>query len=126
MTLELPEKTADHIILTSLGPMTMILIKKLQRYGYQYALIEPDVNRAQKLHEAGYTVVVGEYDDLDTYRRLRLLQARLVVATNDDLTNTSIGFTVREITDQVPIITDADNMATVSIWSKGEAALVGR
>ncbi len=112
---ELPGKTAGHIILTSLEPMTMILIKKLQRYGYQYALIEPDVNRAQKLHEADYTVVVGDYDDPDTYRRLRLSQARLVVATNDDLTNTSIGFTVREITDQVPIITDADNIHSVDI-----------
>jgi Trk K+ transport system NAD-binding subunit len=112
---ELPERTAGHVILTSLEPMTMILIKKLQRYGYQYALIEPDVNRAQKLHEAGYTVVVGEYDDPDTYQRLRLSQARLVVATNDDLTNTSIGFTVREITDQVPIITDADTIHSVDI-----------
>ncbi|MCI5209166.1 MAG: potassium channel protein, partial [Candidatus Electrothrix sp. ATG2] len=112
---ELPEKTAGHIILTSLGPMTMILIKKLQGYGYQYALIEPDVNRVQELHEAGYTVVVGEYDDPETYRRLRLPQARLVVATNDDLTNTSIGFTVREVTEHVPIITDADKVHSVDI-----------
>ncbi len=112
---ELPKKTTGHIIITSLEPMTMILIKKLQRYGYQYALIEPDVNRAQKLHEVGYTVVVGEYDDPDTYKRLCLSQARLVVATNDDLTNTSIGFTVREITDQVPIITNADNIHSVDI-----------
>lgn len=112
---ELPEETAGHIILTSLDPMTMILIKKLQRHGYQYVVIEPDVNRAQELHEAGYTVVVGEYDDPDTYRRLRLPQACLVVATNDDLTNTSIGFTVRELTDDVPIITDADNNYSVDI-----------
>lgn len=112
---ELPEKTAGHIVFTSLDPMTMILIKKLQHYGYQYALVEPDVHRAQELHEAGYTVVVGEYDDPGTYRRLRLPQARLVIATNDDLTNTSIGFTVREVTDQVPIITDADNIHSVDI-----------
>ncbi|WP_446010236.1 potassium channel family protein [Candidatus Electrothrix sp.] len=112
---ELPQKTAGHIILTSLEPMTMILIKKLQRYGYQYVLIEPDVNKAQKLHEEGYTVVVGEYDDPETYKRLRLAQARLVVATNDDLTNTSIGFTIREVTHQVPIITNADNVHSVDI-----------
>ncbi|MCI5122951.1 MAG: potassium channel protein, partial [Candidatus Electrothrix sp. AR5] len=112
---ELPDKTAGHIVFTSLDPMTMILIKKLQRYGYQYALVEPDVHKAQELHEAGYTVVVGEYDDPGTYRRLRLPQARLVIATNDDLTNTSIGFTVREVTAQVPIITDADNIHSVDI-----------
>jgi len=58
---------------------------------------------------------VGEYDDPDTYQRLRLPQARLVVATNDDLTNTSIGFTVREITKQVPIITNADTIHSVDI-----------
>jgi Trk K+ transport system NAD-binding subunit len=112
---ELPEQTAGHIVFTSLDPVTIILIKKLQRYGYQYALVEPDVHRAQELHEAGYAVVVGEYDDPDTYRRLRLPQARLVIATNDDLTNTSIGFTVREVTDQVPIITDADTIHSVDI-----------
>lgn len=112
---ELPEETTGHIILTSLDPITMILIKKLQRHGYQYVLIEPDVNRAQELHEAGYTVVVGEYDDPETYKRLRLAQARLVVSTNDDLTNTSIGFTVRELSDRIPIITDADNTHSVDI-----------
>ncbi|MCI5149585.1 MAG: potassium channel protein, partial [Candidatus Electrothrix sp. MAN1_4] len=112
---ELPKKTTGHIILTSLDPTTIILIKKLLQYGYQYALIEPDVDRAQKLHEAGYTVVVGEYDDPETYKRLRLAQARLVVATNDDLTNTSIGFTVREVTNQVPIIANADTVHSVDI-----------
>ncbi|MCI5195962.1 MAG: potassium channel protein [Candidatus Electrothrix sp. AW5] len=115
MPKELPEQTTGHIILTSLDPTTVILIKKLKRYGYQYVLIEPDLNRAQKLHEEGYIVVVGEYDDPDTYRRLCLSQARLVVVTNDDLTNTSIGFTIREITDKVPIITDADNFHSVDI-----------
>ncbi|MCI5159299.1 MAG: potassium channel protein, partial [Candidatus Electrothrix sp. AUS1_2] len=115
MPKELPEETTGHIILTSLDPMTMILIKELQRHGYQYVVIEPDVNKAQKLHEAGYTVVVGEYDDPETYKRLRLAQARLLVSTKDDLTNTSIAFTVRELSDQVPIITDADNTHSVDI-----------
>ncbi|MCI5146227.1 MAG: potassium channel protein, partial [Candidatus Electrothrix sp. AR3] len=112
---ELPEQTRGHIILTSLDEVISNLIKKLERYRYQYVLIEPDLNRAQELHEAGYKVVVGEYDDPATYERIRLHQARLVVATNDDLTNTSIGFTIRELTDKVPIITEADNVHSVDI-----------
>ncbi|XOF32900.1 MAG: potassium channel family protein [Candidatus Electrothrix sp. YB6] len=112
---ELPENTSEHIIMTSLDEITTSLIRKLQRYGYQYVLIEPDLNRAQELHQAGYTVAAGEYDDPATYERVRLHQAALVLATNDDLTNTSICFTVRELTDRVPIATDADNVHSVDI-----------
>ncbi|MCI5224961.1 MAG: potassium channel protein, partial [Candidatus Electrothrix sp. AR4] len=112
---ELPEKTAGHIIITSLDEVTVNLIKKLQRYRYQYVLVEPDLNRAQELHEAGYTVAVGDYDDPATYERIRLDQAILVVVTNDDLTNTSIGFTIRELTDKVPIVTDANNVHSIDI-----------
>lgn len=112
---ELPEKTTGHIIITSLDEVTIKLIKRLQRYRYQYVLVEPDLSRAQELYEAGYKVVVGDYDDPATYERVRLHQAILVVATNDDLTNTSIGFTVRELTDKVPIVTDADNVHSIDI-----------
>ncbi len=111
----LPQETEGHIILTSLDPITATLIKKLKKYGYHYVLLEPDLNMAQELHEQGYNVVVGEYDDPETYNRLQLRQARLVVTTNDDLTNTSIAFTIRELTDRVPIVTAADNEHSIDI-----------
>ncbi len=111
----LPKATEGHIILTSLDPITATLIKKLKKYGYHYVLLEPDLNMAQELHEQGYNVVVGEYDDPETYNRLQLRQARLVVTTNDDLTNTSIAFTIRELTDRVPIVTAADNEHSIDI-----------
>ncbi len=112
---ELPEKTSGHIIITSLDPITANLIKKLEKYNYRYVLVEPDLNVAQELHELGYHVVVGEYDDPKTYQQVRVLNAILVVATNDDLTNTSICFTVRELTDTVPIVTNADNVHSIDI-----------
>ena len=112
---ELPEKTSGHIIITSLDPITINLIKKLKKYKYRYVLIEPDLNVAQDLHERGYRVVVGEYDDPKTYLQVRIHAAILVVATNDDLTNTSICFTVRELTDKVPIVTNADNVHSIDI-----------
>lgn len=52
---------------------------------------------------------------LETYNRLRLNNAALVVVTNDDMTNTSISFTIREITDKVPIVTNADNEHSIDI-----------
>ena len=111
----LPEKTSGHLIITNLDPVTTNLIKKLEKYHYQYVLVVPDLNRAQELHEQGYQVVVGDLDAPETYERLCLDQAALVIATNDDLTSTSIAFTIRELTDKVPIVTNADNEHSIDI-----------
>ena len=56
------------------------------------------------LYDAGYRVVVGEPDDPETYHRLRVEKAPLVVATSDDMTNTSVAFNVRETSSGVPIV----------------------
>ncbi len=112
---ELPEDTTGHIIITNLDPVTTNLIKKLKKYNYQYVLVVPDLNRAQDLHDQGYDVVVGDYDAPETYERLRLHKAALVVVTNDDLTNTSIAFTIRELTDKTPIVTNAENEHSIDI-----------
>ena len=112
---ELPEDTAGHIIITNLGPVTTNLIKKLESYHYQYVLLEAELSKAQDLHDQGYNVVVGNLDDPETYERLRLHKAELVVATSDDLTNTSIAFTIRELTDKIPIVTNADNEHSIDI-----------
>jgi voltage-gated potassium channel len=112
---ELPEETEGHIIITNLDPITKKLIIKLNRRQLEYVLLADDSQQAIELHDSGYRVVVGEPDDPDTYLRLRVENAALVVATNDDLTNTSIAFTVREITSMVPIVTSVDNNNSLDI-----------
>jgi len=52
--------------------------------------------------------VVGDPGDPETYKRLRIQSAALVVAVNDDMMNTNIAFTIKEISEKVPIITNAD------------------
>ncbi len=112
---ELPEDMVGHIIITHLDPVTTNLIKQLKRYQYQYAVVVPDLNKAQELHDQGYNVVVGDLDDPASYERLRVEKAALVVATNDDLTNTSIAFTIRELSEKIPIVTNADNEHSIDI-----------
>ncbi len=112
---ELPEGTSGHIIITSLDPITEKLVAKLKRRNFQYVLVVGELQRAAELYDAGYTVVVGEPDDSETYHRLRVDQAALVVATNDDMINTSVAFTVREITQSVPIVTSANNENSLDI-----------
>lgn len=112
---ELPEKTRGHVIITNLEPITEKLIEKLNRRNIEYVLVVDELKKAAELSGAGYRVVLGVPDDPRTYERLRIHQAALVVATNDDLVNTSIAFTVREITKKIPVVVSADQENSVDI-----------
>ncbi len=112
---ELPPDTANHVVLTSLNPITEKLVSKLSKFNYDYVIIEPDVSQALELHDRGYNVIVGAPDELKTYENLRVQQASLVVAVSDDLMNTNISFTVREITDAVPLVVNAEKENSIDI-----------
>jgi len=112
---ELPEDTQGHVILTSLDPITQKLIEKLKRRDIEYVLVAADQQQGSELYDAGYKVVVGAPDAPETYKRLGVERAAMVVVTNDDLMNTNIAFTIREISRQVRIITSADNEHSLDI-----------
>jgi voltage-gated potassium channel len=105
---ELPEKTKGHVILTSFDSLTINLVKQLKKYDYKYAIIAADLQHALELYDLNFKVVVGDLGDPETYRRLRIQNAAMLVANNDDMVNTNISFTVREISKNVPIVTNAD------------------
>jgi len=112
---ELPPETKGHVIITNYDPVTMALIEKLDDHKINYVLIVDDFKRALELYDMGVRVAVGDIDDPETYRRLRVERAVLVVATNRDEINTNITFTVRELSEQVPIVTTADSPYSVDI-----------
>ena len=111
----LPKDTAGHVILTNHDPVTMSLVDKLWQYGIQYVIVIKDVQKALELQDQHYKVAVGEVGDPETYRRLKVEDAALVVAHIDDLMNTNIAFTVREISQNVPIAANADLGDSVDI-----------
>jgi Trk K+ transport system NAD-binding subunit len=106
---ELPPETRGHVIITSYDSVTIALIEKLKDHRVDYVLIVNDLKYALDLYDLGVKVAVGEVDDPETYRRLRADRAALVVATDRDEINTNITFTVRELSENVPIITTADS-----------------
>ncbi len=106
---ELPPETKGHVIITNYDPVTMALISKLDDHKIEYVLIVDDFKRALELYDMGVRVAVGDVDDPETYRRLRVDRAAMVVATNRDEINTNIAFTVRELSEQVPILSTADS-----------------
>ena len=112
---ELPESTTGHVILTSFDPITINLVEQLKKYDYEYAIIATDMQRALELYDLNFKVVVGDLGDPETFKRLRIQSAAMLVANNDDMTNTNISFTVREISEKVPIVTNADADDSIDI-----------
>lgn len=111
----LPSTTRNHIILTTLDPITRSLIKKLEQYHYQYVLLVSEIEEALRLNDQGYRVMVGDPDTPTTYEKARAQNALMVVATMNDMINTNIAFTVQEFTGEVPVIATANSPASVDI-----------
>ncbi len=111
----LPEDTQGHVIITSVDPITTRLIEHLNRQGIKYYIVTGDVQQASSLQDRGYKVVIGEADRPETYRLIQVDKAALVVVTNDDLTSTNISFTIRQVSKDVPIVTNANNEHSIDI-----------
>ncbi|MBR9989470.1 MAG: NAD-binding protein [Gemmatimonadetes bacterium] len=112
---EVPAGTSDHVILTNYDPIALALIDRLKSFGRKYYLLEPDLTRALELFDKGIDVMVGERDDVRTYERMRADTAALVVATADDYMNSNIAFTVREVSETVPIVSFARANESVDV-----------
>lgn len=112
---ELPSSTEGHVLLSNMDPLSAALIDKLRQYNYSYAVITPDQSRALELYDHGYKIVLGDLDDIETYRKTRAEKAALVFFSSDDHTNTNATFTLRELTKDVEIVTSAEMKESVDI-----------
>ncbi|MGD8338439.1 MAG: NAD-binding protein [Desulfobacterales bacterium] len=111
----LPEGTKDHVILTNYDPVSVNLVEKFRQYHNEYVIVMEDVQQALELQDLDFRVAVGDLDDPQTYQRLKAENAALVVANIDDMMNTNIAFTIREISQEVPIVVNADLDDSVDI-----------
>ncbi|MDH5524659.1 MAG: NAD-binding protein [Desulfobulbaceae bacterium] len=112
---EIAKNTVGHVVLTNLDPITKNLIKKLELHKYDYVILVQELQQALEMSNLGYKVMLGDYGNPESYRRLQVQNAALAVITNDDMTNTDISFTIREISESVPIVTNADHEHSVDI-----------
>ncbi len=108
-------KVRDHILLASHDPVTISLIDRLVPLGHPYYVLEPELGRALELEEEGRQVILGSPEDIETYRRTGVERAAMVVANVNDAVNTNIAFTVRELHQEVPIVSFARDPASVDV-----------
>jgi voltage-gated potassium channel len=106
---QLPATLEGHVILTNHDSISSSLIQRLDQHGYAYAVLVGDLPEALRLHDMGFKVVFGEVDRPDTYRAARAQQAAMIVATGNEMVNTNIAFTVREMAAGTPIVALANS-----------------
>ena len=111
----LPEDESEHVILLTYDTVTASLIKRLQKYNYQYCLLVGELEAALELHDRGIRVAVGDQGDPETYKRLRIETAALVASTASDVVNVNVASTVRSLRQDIPIITRARDLDSVDI-----------
>lgn len=112
---ELPKDTEDHVIITHFDPISQSLIEKLDYYNYEYVLLVSDLPKALEYYDQGYRVVFGELDDPETYKKLRVEQAAMVVTLGTDMVNSNISNTVREFDEDVTIVATANSTDSVDL-----------
>jgi voltage-gated potassium channel len=112
---ELPPGTCNHVIITNLDAITEALVKKLNSNKIDYAILEPDLQKAVDLSDLGYKVINSDPTDYDTYKNLCIEDANMVVATGSDTVNTNIAFTAREFSKDIKIVATAASPDSVDI-----------
>ena len=96
-TLELPPETAGHILIFGVDPVTRELIRKLQFRQIPFVVVTPDYEQALRLEEENLRVVCGSPMDRQVLAKVRVEQARYVIANLSDPENANLCLTVRAL-----------------------------
>ena len=122
----LPEDEQGHVLLTRFDPVTEALIAKLEQFGHGYAVIVPNIEDAQRLHDRDIRVMVGDLDDPETYKRARIARASMVATTLSDAQNTTVAFTARGVSETTPVVVTVDDLVSAQILEMAGATSVLR
>lgn len=123
---ELPSDTRQHVVLTNYDAVAAALIPMLVKYGHPYVVLCPQTSAALELADAGIHAAVGPLDDPETYLRMRLDRAAMLVTTHSETLNTNITFTARELAPSVPIVATASSTSGRDMLELAGASLVLR
>lgn len=106
---ELPEETAGHVLIFGIDPITRCLIRKLNNRNIPFVVVTPNYEQALRLEEQeNINVVYGLPTDRSVLEKVRVSQARYVIANLSDPENANICLTVRAMA-KTPIATIAND-----------------
>lgn len=119
----------DHVIVCRYDDAAQGLFERLTLGGISSVMIEPDAARAAALHKEMVPVVRAALDERSTFEACAFDRARLLVVNVDDVSNTNIVITAREVSERVPIIAivdDPDAMDILQLAGADHVVLFGK
>ncbi|MEL7472498.1 MAG: NAD-binding protein, partial [Planctomycetota bacterium] len=116
--------TSGHVVLTHHDAVSASFIKKLKQFGHEYVVVVADMDQAMRLHDEGVSVVLGSLEEAQTYERVRATHAAMIAATGDDIANTNVAFTARQVAPEIPIIATAKNATSLEVMERAGATSV--
>ena len=119
-----PEGTNGHVIICRYDSICPGLIQQLQFNHVPYFVLEPDPGKAAQMISDEISVIAGEIDSSVTYERLRVPDARMVIANAEDTINSNITLTVREVSRGVSIMALAEDEDSIDILELSGATQV--
>jgi Trk K+ transport system NAD-binding subunit len=106
---------ANHVIVTGTDSVVQSVVDRLRQYAIPYVHVLPDQAQALERFDKHYAVMHGDLDSPQTYVNAHVEKAALVAALCDDLKNTNIAATVREISHTVRIAGSVDHADSIDI-----------
>ncbi len=121
---KLPPDTRNHVLITKFNSVAVSLIDVLKTFNYDYWIVIPDLSEALEVSDMGYEVVHGNVDDPDTWKRLQVEHAAMVVANDNERVNTNVVFTIRELSELLPVVSFTNVDEAVDILKLAGSNLV--
>ncbi|TYB79755.1 potassium channel family protein [Bizionia myxarmorum] len=112
---QVPTRTKDHILICSYDIIARDLTERLKQDNIPYFVIENDLEKALKNHDDLVSVLFGELDDEKTFVAANIKDAKMVLVNRNDILNTKIILTIREIAPNIPIVAIATDIESVDV-----------
>ncbi|HEV3484355.1 MAG TPA: NAD-binding protein, partial [Vicinamibacterales bacterium] len=121
---EVPPTMRGHVIIAEFDAIARGLVERLESERIPYVVLEPDPARAGQMFSDRVVVLTGENDNRRTYEQAAATQARLLLANCEDVTNTNITLTVREVAPELPVAAIVEEQDSVDILELSGATSV--
>lgn len=112
---QVPSKTKDHILICSYDVIAQDLIERLKQENNSYFLLENNLEKALEYYADEIPLIFGELDDEETFNSANIKDAKLVLVNRNDILNTKIILTIRQISPTVPIVAIATDTESVDV-----------
>ena len=100
----LDEALSDHVIVCSDTSRSAALIEEFDSHEIPYVIVEPDPDRAIRLHEAGRAVIRADPESTEGLTAANLVDARALVTDVSDQVDASIVLAAKELSPDVRVI----------------------